>query len=208
MSKSAAQDKSAGEPSSGKTKPKWDERLSGTTAVVTIIATALGAIVSGFAISHYVFQPRAQLTAEINRVTVQQDVTLGYYAANTGGIENFPQKPPLNTRGVLVEIQAQLSGYRNRIYSGDLKILSPKTHVALTHITSGLFLCTQAVPSADEYSFVLECWTGEPVSHRRFIVRTRLYDSGLNVSNTPGYRPANPRYLAVLDTGVFTSTGR
>ena len=204
----AASGKPSKKAPSSQAGPKWNERISGTTAVVTLIGSILAAIISSVTIYHYVFEPRAELSADIERVTVQQDVTFGHYEEISGAIGNPPSAlvPPRNTQGILVQVQAQLSGYGPHIYSGDLTLLSAKTHVQLTDLTSRIYVCTQAVPSAVTYGFVLQCWTGEPMSRQRFIVRTRLYDSGLNVSKSKGYVPVNPRYLAVLDAGVFTST--
>lgn len=202
--------------SSGKNNQKWNERISFTTSVVNLIFITLSAIVVaagiGAAIDHFFLpahQPPAQLTAEIETATVQQNVTWGDYLLETG-LESPPSPPSSDTLGILVQIEAKLSGYENHLYSGDVTLLNPKTQVPLTGLTfrNQANICTGAVPSAEQYSFILECWIGEPRSGQSFLVRSRLYYTGLTVPNgRPGYVPVNGQFLAVLDTGVFTSTG-
>jgi len=212
----ATSGKSVKGKSSGKKNQKWNERISFTTSVINLIFITLSAIVIaagiGAAIGHFFFpvhQPPAQLTAEIEKATVQQNVTWGDYLLETGKTGNVPSPPSSDTPGILVQIQAQLSGYEYHLYSGDVTLLNPKTQVAITDLTfrSNANVCTGAVPSAEQYSFILECWIGEPVARQNFLVRTRLYYTGLAVGNgPPSYVPVNAQFLAVLDTGVFTST--
>jgi hypothetical protein len=201
------------------TNRKWKERISGTTSVVNLIYITLAAIIAAAAITagviHFFFpahQSPAQLTAEIDQatVTVQQDVTWADYLAETNTTENVPSPPSSGTPGILVQIEAKLSGYEYHIYSGDVTLLNPKTHVELTDTTfrGDANICTQAVPSAQQYSFILECWIGEPMTGQTFLVRSRIYYTGLSVTNGPfGFVPVDAQFLAVLDTGVFTSTG-
>lgn len=203
--------------SPGKTSQKWKERISGTTSVVNLIYITLAAIIAASAIaytvSHYFFpahQPPAQLSAEIDDVTVQQNVTWSYYLSESGGMDTPPQSlsPPPNTPGILVQIEAKLSGYEGYIYSGDLMLLNPKTQVALTDLTFRGSACKEVAPSAVQYGFVLECWIGEPIVRQDFLVRSRLDYSGMKEVNGPGsYMAVHPQYIALLDTGVFTSTG-
>ena len=44
---------------SRKTESKWTDRITATSAVVTLIATALAAFASGLVIYHFFFTPRA-----------------------------------------------------------------------------------------------------------------------------------------------------
>ncbi len=202
---------------SGKKNQKWNERISSTTSVVNLIFITLSTIVVaagiGAAIDHFFFpihQPPAKLTAEIKKATVQQNVTWADYLLGTGHTGNVPSPPSSDTPGILVQIQAQLSGYEHHLYSGDITLLNPKTQATITDLTfrPNANVCTEAEPTAEQYSFVLQCWIGEPVAHQSFLVRTRLYYTGLTAGNgPPGYVPVNAQFLAVLDTGVYTSTG-
>src|SRR6266853_5409660 len=136
----ATSSKSVRKKSSGKATKKWKERISGTTSVVNLIYITLGAIVIASAVTtgiiHFFFPgPPAQLTADIEKVTVQQNVTWGDYVQETGMKENPPSPPSSDTPGILVQIQAELSGYEYHLYSGDVTILNPKTQVALTALT-------------------------------------------------------------------------
>jgi hypothetical protein len=205
-----------------KTNRKWKERISGTTSVVNLIYITLAAIIAAAAITagviHFFFpahQSPAQLTAEIEQATVQQNVTWADYLAETNPTGtnptgNIPSPPSSGTPGILVQIEAKLSGYEYHIYSGDVTLFNPKTQVELTDTTfrGDANICTQAVPSAQQYSFILECWIGEPMAGQTFLVRSRIYYTGLSVTNGPfGFVPVDAQFLAVLDTGVFTSTG-
>jgi hypothetical protein len=216
----ASSRKPARKKTTTKTNRKWKERISGTTSVVNLIYTTLVAIIAAVAITtgviHFLFpahQSPAQLTAEIDQATVQQNVTWADYLAETnptGKIPSPPSQPSSGTPGILVQIEAKLSGYEYHIYSGDVTLFNPKTQVELTNTTfrGDANVCTQAVPSAQQYSFILECWIGEPIAGQSFLVRSRIYYTGLAVTNGPsGYVPVDAQFLAVLDTGVFTSTG-
>ena len=148
------------------------------------------------------------MTADIKRVTVQQDVTWGSYQAAYAAKEPPPgYRPSPDTPGVLVEVQVQLSGYMSYSYSANQMLVSPKTHVELINLTSNWNACTSTRPSAATYGFVLECWIGEPVTREKFIVRTTFYNSRVNEANGPNkWVSLKPQFLSVLDTGVFTST--
>src|SRR6266852_361890 len=82
--------KPARKKSSGKANQKWKERISGTTSVVNLILITLGAVIAASTIAstvtHFFFsahQSPAQLTAEIEKATVQQNVTWGNYLLET-----------------------------------------------------------------------------------------------------------------------------
>jgi hypothetical protein len=203
-----------------KTNRKWKERISGTTSVVNLIYIILAAIIAAAAITagviHFFFpahQSPAQLTAEIEKATVQQNVTWADFLAETNQANQakmIPSPPSSGTPGILVQIEAKLSGYEYHIYSGDVTLLNPKTQAELTETTfrGDANICTQAVPSSQQYSFILECWIGEPVAGQSFLIRSRVYYTGLSATNGPsGFVPVDAQFLAVLDTGVFTSTG-
>jgi hypothetical protein len=188
--------------------------ISGTTSIVNLVRITLAAIITAstiaFTISHYFFpvqQPPAQLTAEIQNVTVQQDVTWGEYAQDIQLSGTVSPRPAMGTPGILVEIEAKLNGYESDIYSGDITLLNPKTQVQITDLTFPGDTCNEVAPSAVTYGFVLECWTGTPITTQTFLVRSRLYYTGLKTGGPVKYVSVNPQFLAVLDTGVFTSTG-
>jgi hypothetical protein len=109
----------------GKAKPKWTDRLSGPNAVVALIGGVLAIVIATATITatiyHFFFEPQAELTAQIQKVTVQQGVTYGSYLANSGGLtKKIPGSlsPSPNANGMLVEVQVQLSGHEADIYSG------------------------------------------------------------------------------------------
>jgi hypothetical protein len=96
----ATRGKSVRKKSSGKTNRKWNQRISGTTSVVNLIFITLSAIIAaatiGFSVSHFFLpahQPPAQLTAEIEKATVQQNVMWGDYLLETDPTGSVIQNP-------------------------------------------------------------------------------------------------------------------
>jgi hypothetical protein len=189
----------------------WRDRLSDANNIVALIVAVLAAAGSTYALMKlFVHEPPADLTAAIQRITVQQDVTWSMYTIDVPSKPRPPSYlvlPPPDTPGMLIQIQAQLSGYKDHIYSGDVTLLNPRSQVMLTGLSSAVTACSEAVPRATTYSFIIQCWVGEPRRGQQFLVQSRILYSGLKVAAGVGYVPAHQQYLAILNTGVFVSTG-
>ncbi len=188
-----------------KKQRKWNDRLSLTDRILTMLGTAALAVATTVGVIHVFFPgPPARLGATITRITIRQGVTGAGFQFDTG-----MSVPPVirHITGVEIQVQASLNGYQHHIYSSSIGLLDARTKERLSALTSKVGECSELVPTATQNDFVIECWIGEPLARQQFDVEARIYYTGHAVSTGKlRYFPVtNPQYLAVLDAGPFIS---
>jgi hypothetical protein len=198
--------------------PKPADKLTNRTAWIGLITAVIGLLGGSglFALLHNTIWPPAPsvVGAHIQKITVQQGFTLQQWD-NMFGPPTRRLPPQQNRLGMLVEVQALVTGSAaNRIYSAELTPVDPTSLVPLTDVPPPLPTCTEAVPGAPRYGFVLRCWISAPtVPDQRFRILATLIgypnrflgrllpNGGIQIANS------NMQPEAPYESGIFQTPG-
>ena len=140
-----------------------------TAGAVSVVAAALYILFPGAI-------PRQKLGAELDRVVVQQGVSLSRYNAEMG---RTATKDEVDTPGIVVLVHAKLLGFEDRGYVANVFALDAETHQDLFPPNDvPAAICGIKSPEADEDAVAWRCWLIAPPSGKKFMVRVELTDLG------------------------------
>lgn len=206
-------------------KSWWHRFGSAIAAVITVIAATVAVASSTVDVLYAVdpdSRPPEEALATLARITVQQSVTYEQYVGKKGDTyvryphqdvgqlvgddKRFPD-PPMDRKGIVVLVKAEVRGVSNRLYSAIAELMDAKTDstVVYTRERDSILLSTCDIKMAafKANGLIFRCWLHNPPVETKYRVRVKLYA----IDSHPAAGESETELVDFIETADLTCCG-